>query len=199
MCAICIVIGLYQISQATSGGDPSQVWKQSVQHDHALKKAAGLRCKARASFRSWRQQVFPCQKKSHLKKWMNPVHGIASFDLLPLEHTHFGCTALLKLMSCVSHMFVLCLLGNRTYDPRVSGRRRGVEHGSASYSQPRAVLLHPVSQSGHDIHACGRPRRWWLMWTMMMLTVLTITEDPNNEMIIQTHTQYTAAFSGILA
>lgn len=37
------------------------------------------------------------------------------------------------------------------------------------------------------------------MWTMMMLTVLTITEDPNNEMIIQTHTQYTAAFSGILA
>lgn len=49
----------------------------------------------------------------------------------------------------------MCVTEYRAYDPRLSGWRRDVEHGSASYSQPRAVLLHPGSQSGRDLHARG--------------------------------------------
>jgi len=52
-----------------------------------------------------------------------------------------------------------------------------VEHGSASYSQPRAVLLHPGSQSGHDLHACGRP---WRSEKAVILIVKSVVDDDDD-------------------
>ena len=49
-----------------------------------------------------------------------------------------------------------------------------MEHGSASSSQPRAVLLHIGSQSGHDIHARGQP---WRSEPVTMLIVMIDVDD----------------------
>ena len=49
-----------------------------------------------------------------------------------------------------------------------------MEHGPASDSQPRAVLLHPVSQSGHDLHARGRP---WRSGPVRVLRVMIDVDD----------------------
>lgn len=55
-----------------------------------------------------------------------------------------------------------------------------MEHSSASLRQPRAVLLHPGSHSGHDLHARGRPRRWECShgaWRWRQLTVALMLCD----------------------